>query len=257
MAKQANIPYHTALVTGGAARIGKAIVLKLADMGIAVAIHHRSSEQAASALANEIRENGGTAVTIEGDLAESNNYASIVNKAATSLGSPIDVLVNNASVFEDDTLESLSVEAWNKHQNVNLRAPIFLAKEMVSALESGQKATVINMIDQRVLKLNPQFFSYTTSKAGLWTVTRTMAQHFAPNVRVNAIGPGPTLGNEFQSENDFMNEAASVPLGQGPSLTEITTAIEFLLATPSMTGQMLTLDGGQHLAWQTQDIVVE
>ena len=251
------IPYNAALITGGAARIGKAITLQLAEMGLAVAIHHRSSDKEATALATHIKNNGGHAVTVEGDLADAGSYARIMSDASSALGQPIDVLINNASVFENDTMNDLSAAAWDKHQNVNLRAPVFLGHEMVKALPEDQSGAIINLIDQRVLKLNPQFFSYTVSKAGLWTVTRTMAQSLAPNVRVNAIGPGPTLGSIHQSPDEFESEAANVLLRKGPELSEITNAVAFLLATPSMTGQMLTLDGGQHLAWHTKDIIVE
>lgn len=247
-------PYRYALVTGGAVRIGKAIALHLADMGLSVAIHYRHSSKDADALAGQIKANGGHAISLGADLADPHDTSSLIDRAAEQFGAAVDVLVNNASAFEQDRLETVSLETWELHQAVNLRAPVLLSQSFAKQLGSQRSGCVVNMIDQRVLKLNPQYFSYTASKAGLWTVTRTMAQALAPNVRVNAISPGPTLGNPFQSEQDFAAEAASVPLRHGPELTEISKAIQFLLETPSMTGQMLTLDGGQHLAWRTKDI---
>lgn len=255
--KDNNIPYTAALVTGGAARIGRAISIKLADMGLAIAIHHRSSDKEAVALAEYINDKGGHAITVEGDLSKAEAPSQIFKDATEKLQMPIDVLVNNASLFEADKLTKLTTDLWDMHQNINLRSPVFLAQELANALPSNQEGSIINLIDQRVLKLNPQFFSYTASKAGLWTVTRTMAQSLAPNIRVNAIGPGPTLGSIHQTDDEFASEAANVPLGKGPTLAEIADAVAFLLATPSMTGQMLTLDGGQHLAWHTKDITVE
>jgi NAD(P)-dependent dehydrogenase (short-subunit alcohol dehydrogenase family) len=251
---QNTAPYRYALITGGAVRIGKAISSHLAKMGLGVAIHYRHSSQDADTLATQIIANGGHAITLGADLANPNETSSLLDRAAEGFGAPIDVLINNASEFQQDRLETVSIENWDRHQNVNLRAPVILSQALAKQLPSQRFGCVINIIDQRVLKLNPQYFSYTASKAGLWTVTRTMAQALAPSIRVNAVSPGPTLGNTFQSEQEFTAEAASVPLKHGPELAEICTAIQFLLETPSMTGQMLTLDGGQHLAWRTEDI---
>ena len=251
------LPYSAALVTGAAQRIGREIILSLAEQGLAVAIHHRSSDEDAEGLAEQIRSNGGTACTLKGDLADAEIVNSLIRLAADELQTPIDVLVNNASVFQNDTLQTLDVASWDMHQQVNLRAPIMLSQTMAAQLPEGKQGCIINIIDQRVLKLNPQYFSYTASKAGLWTTTRTMAQSLAPHVRVNAIGPGPTLANQFQAEQDFDTESSSVMLGSGPELDEITSAVKFLLETPSITGQMITLDGGQHLAWRTPDILEE
>lgn len=250
-------PYSAALVTGGAARIGKAISLKLVELGLAVAIHHRNSADEASMLVSDINASGGKAVVVGGDLADTANIEIIAHEAAQKLGMPIDVLINNASVFEEDTLASFTPESFDLHQNVNLRAPLMLSQAIAKALPEERHGCIINMIDQRVLKLNPQFFSYTIAKAGLLTATQTMAQSLAPMIRVNAIGPGPTLANIFQSKAEFEAESRSVLLEKGPKLSEITATIAFLLETPSMTGQMLTLDGGQHLAWRTPDIIAE
>ncbi len=247
--------FRAALVTGGAIRIGRALCLELAHQGIAVAVHHRGSDAQAGKLVDEIVLAGGSACAVQADLSDAAQVAGLIETASSELGKSIDVLVNNASMFEKDTLQTVSEESWDTHQAVNLRAPVMLAQRMASALPDAHKGCIVNLIDQRVLKLNPQYFSYTASKAGLWTVTRTMAQSLAPNVRVNAISPGPTLGNQFQASSDFEAESQSVMLGSGPELSEITGALNFLLETPSITGQMITLDGGQHLAWRTPDIL--
>lgn len=247
--------FRAALVTGGAVRIGRSICLELARLGVAVAVHHRASDEQAQELVAEIKRSGSDASSVQADLGEAAQVENLVEAASGALGSPIDVLVNNASVFEKDTLQTMSQNSWDIHQAVNLRAPATLTQKMAAALPEDQKGCVINLIDQRVLKLNPQYFSYTASKAGLWTVTRTMAQSLAPHIRVNAISPGPTLGNQFQAAEDFEAESSSVMLQSGPQLEEITAALTFLLETPSITGQMITLDGGQHLAWRTPDIL--
>ncbi|MBO6505578.1 MAG: SDR family oxidoreductase [Kordiimonadaceae bacterium] len=247
--------FRAALVTGGGVRIGRSICLELARLGIAVAVHHRDSDAEARELVKEIKQAGGHACSVQADLSDTPQVEDLVEVASDALGLPIDVLVNNASVFEKDTLQTMTKQSWNIHQAVNLHAPILLTQKMAAALSEDQKGCVINLIDQRVLKLNPQYFSYTASKAGLWTVTRTMAQSLAPSIRVNAISPGPTLGNQFQAAADFEAESSSVMLQSGPQLEEITAALAFLLETPSITGQMITLDGGQHLAWQTPDIL--
>lgn len=250
-----NTPYSTALVTGAAHRIGRSIALSLTEQGFAIAVHHRSSSDAASQLVEKIQKHGGNAAAIACDLNDFDQVSKLVTDASKALGAPIDVLVNNASVFEKDELNTLDQQSWDLHQNVNLRAPVFLSQAMAAQLPAGHRGAIINIIDQRVLKLNPQYFSYTASKAGLWTTTRTMAQSLAPAVRVNAISPGPTLANQFQASDDFDQESRHVMLGAGPALSEITEATKFLLETPSITGQMITLDGGQHLAWRTADIL--
>jgi len=251
----ASTPYRTALVTGGAARIGSAIAHSLALHGFAVVVHHRNSATNAGSVVDNIRSAGGQAASVNCDLADASATNSLVSEAAAAIGAPIDILVNNASVFEQDTVFSMTAESWQRHQAINLQAPVTLSQKLFEQLPDDKQGCIVNMIDQRVLKLNPQFFSYTAAKAGLWTATRTMAQAMAPRVRVNAISPGPTLANQFQSSNDFSSEASNTLLGRGPAITEITSGIKFLLDTPSMTGQMLTLDGGQHLAWRTADII--
>ena len=250
-----NAPFEAALVTGAGRRIGRAIALDLASGALAVAVHYHGSAKAADALVAEIRAAGGTAASINADLQDPVSVKDLIANASTALGKPIDVLVNNAALYENDTLRDFTIESWDQHQQVNLLAPMILTQTLAASLKGEKAGAVINMIDQRVLKLNPQYFSYTIAKAGLWTATRTTAQALAPNIRVNAIGPGPTLANTGQTPQEFSNEAASVPLGAGPSLAEITKAVRFLLESPSMTGQMIALDGGQHLAWQTKDIL--
>jgi len=250
-----NAPYRAALVTGAGRRIGRAIALDLAAEGIAVAVHYHGSAKAADAVVAEICAAGGHAASVGADFQNLDAIKSAIMNADTALGIPIDILVNNASVFENDTLENFTADSWEKHHQVNLLAPLMLMQTFAAGLARGKTGAVINMIDQRVLKLNPQYFSYTMAKAGLLTATKTAAQAFAPNIRVNAIGPGPTLANSEQTQTEFEEEAAAVPLGTGPALTEITRAVRFLLETSSMTGQMIALDGGQHLAWRTKDIL--
>jgi len=251
----AHFPYKAALVTGAAARIGRAIALDLAAQGIAVVVHHRNSAKEADQLVKDIHASGGRAAVVNSDLTDIDSTQTLISDASAAIGEPIDVLVNNASVFEQDTALTMTPANWDRHQAVNLRAPAFLSQQLFEQLPEGSRGCIINMIDQRVLKLNPQYFSYTAAKAGLWTVTRTLAQTMAPRVRVNAVSPGPTLANQFQAKADFAREATNVLLGHGPEISEITGAVKFLLETPSMTGQMLTLDGGQHLAWRTEDII--
>ncbi len=248
-------PYHAALVTGASHRIGKHIALALGKSGYKVAVHYHGSKEAAQGVVNEIRSSGGTAISVQADLSNTDQIVTLVESAAELLQSPIDILVNNASIFEKDDIHSFTEKSWQEHHQVNLYAPLLLTQKMAIALPKDRYASVINFIDQRVLKLNPQYFSYTSAKAALWNATKTTAQALAPNIRVNAISPGPTLANIRQSQDEFVNEAAKVLLGHGPTLDEISAAVCFLLETPSMTGQMITLDGGQHLAWRTEDIL--
>lgn len=250
-----NSLYKTALVTGAGQRIGRAIALDLAAGGIAVAVHYHGSSEAAEAVVEAIQAAGGRATTVGANLQDSGAVNTLIATAAAKLGGPIEILVNNASVFEKDDLINFTHESWDKHHRVNLLAPLMLIQNFAAGLPQDQPGAVVNMIDQRVLKLNPQYFSYTIAKAGLWTATQTAAQALAPNIRVNAIGPGPTLANTDQTQQDFKNEAAAVLLGAGPTLAEITKAVRFLLETSSMTGQLIALDGGQHLAWRTKDIL--
>jgi NAD(P)-dependent dehydrogenase (short-subunit alcohol dehydrogenase family) len=241
------------LVTGGARRIGRAIVLDLAAAGHPVAIHCNRSREEAEALAATVRGRGGRAAVIAADLADAQAVARIVPEAEAALG-PVGILVNNASIFEPDAPTTIDPALFERQIAVNLTAPCRLAGDLANRLPAHLDGVVVNMIDQRVWRPTPLFFSYTLSKSALWTATRTMAQAFAPRVRVAGIGPGPTLANSRQDDDDFARQSAAVPLGHGPGLGEITAAIRFILASPSFTGQMLALDGGQHLAWETPDV---
>ena len=238
---------QTALITGSARRIGRAIALDLAAHGWRVAIHYRNSRDEAEALAGDIQRAGGAAVAVSADLADLGDVQSLIERCADALGA-VACLVNNASEFFLDTIGSVTPEGWDTHLDINLKAPVFLAQALYANLPAGVEGNVINIIDQRVWRPTPDFFSYTISKAGLWTATQTLAQAMAPRVRVNAIGPGPVLQSVHQSQADFAAETLTTPLQRGPSLPEIAAAVRFILATPSMTGQMIALDGGQHLA---------
>jgi NAD(P)-dependent dehydrogenase (short-subunit alcohol dehydrogenase family) len=244
---QSDAARPTVLITGGARRIGRAIALAMADAGFDVAVHYRSSRAEADALVAAIAAKGRRAAAFQADLARHGDVMGLVPAVAEGLAPPT-VLVNNASEFLVDSVATLSEARWDIHLDINLKAPVFLAQALAAHLPSGADGHVINIIDQRVLKLTPEFFSYTLSKAGLWTATKTLAQALAPRVRVNAIGPGPVLRSVHQSEAEFAAEAASTLLGHGSTPEEIAAAVQFLLAAPAITGQMITLDGGQHLS---------
>jgi len=238
----------TVLITGSARRIGRAVALDLARAGWKVCVHYRRSAEDAAALVAEIERLGGTAAAVAADLASDADVARLVPRCGEVLGAPV-CLINNASEFQVDTVATTTPATWDTHLDINLRAPVFLAQSLFLNLPQGASGNVINIIDQRVWKLTPDFFSYTISKAGLWTATRTLAQALAPRVRVNAIGPGPVLKSIHQTDAEFAREAASTLLGRGPSPEEIAAAVGFILASPSLTGQMIALDGGQHLTW--------
>ena len=244
---------EVALVTGGAKRIGAAIARGLGKAGFTVAIHYRSSANEAAELANEIGRDGGKAAIFQADLAEVAACDALIDEVSAQLG-PVRLLVNNASAFEPDSPEAPDWTKWDKHFDIHLKAPVALTSRFAARLPAADDGLVVNVIDQRVWRLNPNFFTYTLSKSALWTATRTMAMAFAPKVRVNAIGPGPTLQNARQDAADFQAQVSGLPLKRGPSPDEIARAVRFLIETPSITGQMLALDGGQHLAWETPDI---
>ncbi len=237
---------RTALITGAARRIGKAIALALADDGWQVVIHHNASCEDAERLADEILAKGGEAKTIQCDLADPAAHSRLIAKCDKLDVRPT-CLVNNASAFFEDLPRGLSAEVWDAHMNTNLRAPVFLASYLANQLPSDATGNIINIIDQRVLRPRPEFFSYTLSKSALLTATQTLAQTLAPRIRVNAIAPGPTLQSVHQSPEDFAAEVAATPLHRPCGLDEITAAVRLILACPSMTGQMITLDSGQHL----------
>lgn len=235
-----------ALVTGAARRIGRAIALDLARRGWRIGVHYRKSADDAEQLAAEIRALGAEAATLRADLAVADDVDALVPACVAALGPPC-CLVNNASEFQLDTLQTLTRETWHLHLDTNLKTPVFLSQAMAAHLPTGCEGNIINIIDQRVWNLKPDFFSYTISKAGLWTATRLLAQALAPRIRVNAIGPGPVLKSIHQTDADFAAEAASTLMRRGASTAEIAQAVRFILEAPAMTGQMIVLDGGQHL----------
>lgn len=242
-----------ALITGGARRIGAAIAADLAQSGFTVAVHCNRSVEDAEGLIAHIAATGGAARAFQADLSDSTSVAQLAAAVDETLGT-IRLLVNNASVFEPDSARELDWGLWETHFALHLKAPVQLAPEMVRRLPAGETGLIVNIVDQRVWRLTPHFFSYTLSKAALWTATRTMAQEFAPTVRVNAIGPGPTLANERQQPEDLAAQQDGLLLRKGPMLTEFGGTIRYLWDTPSITGQMIALDGGQHLAWRTPDV---
>jgi len=243
----------TALVTGGARRIGRAIAEDLARHGFAVAVHYNRSDAEAAELVAGIQATGGHAVAIQADLADLDAAAGLVAEAEAALG-PVGLLVNNASIFQDDSATDFSRESFDRHFAVHLKAPLELVKSFAAALPEDEEGLVVNIIDQRVWRLSPRYFSYTLSKSALWTATRTLAQGLAPRIRVNAIGPGPSVANERQQPRDFQAQVDGLILRRGPALAEFGATIRYLWEARSVTGQMIAIDGGQHLAWQTPDV---
>lgn len=243
-----------AIVTGAGGRIGRAMAEALGADGWAVSVHYRGSKDGAEATAANIRNAGGRAEILNCDLADEKARKGFVAAAAKTLGQPITLLVNSASSFADDTALAHSREDWDAHIEPNLRAPIHLAQQLAQEIPAGEKGLIVNLIDQRVLRLTPQFFTYTLSKAALWQATKTMAQALAPDIRVNGIGPGPTLKSVYQTEAEFEAETAATLTGEGSSPEEIIRALRYLISATSVTGQMIAADGGQHLLWQTPDI---
>ncbi len=247
-------PVRTALVTGGAARIGKAIVRDLAAHGWALAIHANSSTESANAEAARIAADGGRAVVVQADLADLDGLRTILPRANDKLG-PVTLLVNNAAIFLKDAIGELDAQVWETQFAVNLRAPVFLAEAFAAQLPGDQEGNIVNMIDHRVLKLRPDMTSYTLAKSALWTATRTLAQALAPQIRVNAIGPGPVLPNLHDGKAGLAGEVDGTLLKRRVDIADFGRAIRFLVETGSMTGQILALDSGQHLAWRTPDIL--
>ncbi|GGB24176.1 short chain dehydrogenase [Tistrella bauzanensis] len=239
---------RTALVTGAARRIGRCVALDLAAHGYAVAVHYNGSAEDADAVVAQIVSAGGRAVALAADLSVEAEVAALMPAATAALG-PVGVLINNASTFEYDAVTTATRDSWDFHMEVNLRAPFVLSQALVAQLPDDAGGTIINLIDQRVWNLTPHFMTYTVSKAGLWTLTRTMAMALAPRIRVNAIGPGPTLASVHQDHEGFRAQCDKMPLRRGTSPAEIAAAIRFLIDAQAMTGQMLALDGGQHLGW--------
>jgi NAD(P)-dependent dehydrogenase (short-subunit alcohol dehydrogenase family) len=253
-----------ALVTGAGARLGRAMALRLAERGHDVAVHHNASREGAEAVAREIEAMGRRTVALRADLLDEGKTARLLPQAAEALGGPITVLVNNASIFEYDTLATATRESWDRHVGSNLRAPFLLIQALAAQVpdpvpdaggEPVAQALVVNMVDQRVRKLTPEFMTYTLAKAGLWTLTQTAAQALAPRVRVNAIGPGPTVRGHRQNEDHFARQRAGTVLQRGSDPEDILHALDYLLTAKAVTGELLCVDGGQHLGWQTPDIL--
>ena len=252
-----------ALITGASGRLGRAMALELARMGHDVLIHHNASAADAETVAAEARALGVRAAVLQADLLDRGEVAGLVPAAVAAIG-PLSVLINNASIFEYDNLRSATPESWDRHLGSNLYAPVFLTQAFAAQVPGGATdnageriatAAVINMIDQRVRNLTPEFATYTIAKFGLWGFTQTAAQGLAPDIRVNAIGPGPTLKGARQSEEHFSKQRAATILERGANPDDITAALRFILTSQSVTGQLLCIDGGQHLAWQTPDVL--
>ena len=239
-----------ALITGASRRIGRALALAAAQAGYDIIVHGRSKEDA-RVTADAVRALGRAAVVALADLSDPAAVAGLIAHAPE----PPSLLVNCASLFRDDTIETLAVADWEATLAANLTAPVLLAQAFAAALAPDAEGLIVNIIDQRVWRLNPKFFSYTISKSALWTATQTLAQALAPRIRVNAIGPGPTLASIHQSPQVFAAEAAATPLGRAVDPAEIAQALRYLIAARSVTGQMIAVDAGQHLAWRTPDVV--
>lgn len=235
------------LITGAARRIGAAIARDLASAGWTVAVHHHQSAADAQELVDEIEAAGGRARTFAADLLSEAQTSDLVGRVVDVFG-PLDCLINNASLFERDEVLTVTVDSWNRHMQVNLRAPFLLTQAFARQVpETG--GVVINLLDQRIWNLTPHFTSYTVSKMGLWTLTQTMAMALAPKVRVNAVGPGPTLPSPRQTAEQFMRQWSAVPLGRPVAPNDVAAAVRFLLDAPTVTGQMIAVDSGQHLGW--------
>lgn len=238
----------TALVTGAAKRVGRAIALELARAGYDVVVHYRKSAGDAAALSKEIERMGRQAALIDGDLADETSVEAILPRAIAALG-PVDVLVNNASSFVRDTAPDVTREGWDRQLAINLRAPFVLMQQFARLLPADRTGAVVNMLDQKVWNLTPHFVTYTVSKAALWTLTQTMALALAPRIRVNGVGPGPVLPNEQQNSEQFDRHWSSLPLRRRISPEDVARAVRFLIESPTVTGQMIAVDAGEHLAW--------
>ncbi len=243
-----------ALVTGAARRIGLAIAARLSREGRPVVLHasQRSAEDAERA-AEAIRRQGGRAAVAVADLSDADETQRLVDSAGRAFG-PLTLLVNNASIFEVDEAGDFTLESHERHMAINLRAPLLLARDFAAALPTGNAGAIVNIVDQRVWRLTPRYFSYTLSKSALWTATRTMAQAYAPRIRVNAVGPGPVFPNAALGDKDFDVETRGVPLGHAAEVSGVVDAVVYLARARSVTGQMIAVDAGQHLAWRTPDV---
>lgn len=246
----------TALVTGAGHRLGRAMALALGQRGFSVAVHYNASREAAEEVARAIIAAGGKADAIRADLSKERDVSGLIAQAKAALG-PLSLLVNSASIFERDDIDTMTRSSWDAHFDVNLRAPVKLAQDFASQAPRDADALIVNLIDQRVLKPTPQFLTYSASKAALFAMTKTLAQALGPRgIRVNAIGPGPTLRNARQTEADFRRQNEATVLGRGADPADIAGALLYLIDAKAVTGQMIAVDGGQHLAWMTPDVLV-
>jgi len=243
------------LVTGAAKRLGRAIALDLASHGWDIALHFNVSEREAQETADAVRAAGRRVALVKADLASEEATSSLIARSVAELGQ-ISALINSASIFELDDWMTASRASWDRHMAVNLRAPFVLCQEFARQLPEAARGAVVNIIDQRVLKPTPQFLSYSASKAALYWLNTTLAQAFAPRIRVNAVAPGPTMINARQSEAHFRRQREATVLGGGAEPQDVCDAVRYLLAAPAVTGQMIAVDGGQHLIWQTADVTV-
>ncbi|MEO1240609.1 MAG: SDR family oxidoreductase [Pseudomonadota bacterium] len=245
-----------ALVTGAGKRIGRALALTLAEAGYDIAVHYNSSKDAAEDVAALVEKIGRRADVVKADLSKESETEKLVENATGAVG-PLSLLINSASAFEHDDIETMTRASWDRHMEANLRAPVKLAQEFAAQVNQDANNLIVNLIDQRVLKLTPQFLSYTASKAALFSITKTMAQALGPKgIRVNAIGPGPTLKNPRQSDEDWRRQNEATVLGHGAAPEDISAALIYLTTARAVTGQMIAVDGGQHLTWQTPDVLV-
>ena len=253
-----------ALVTGAGDRLGRAMAVRLGALGYAVAVHYARSEDGAAETVAMIESAGGRAVALQADLVDMDQAETLITRSAGAIGHPLSVLINNASIFEHDTIETATRDSWTRHMGSNLQAPFILTQDfakqapeaiMDAAGEPLAQACVINMLDQRVRKLTPEFMTYTIAKMGLWAFTQTAARALTPHVRVNGIGPGPTLKGGCQSAEHFDAQRKATISGRGSNPEDIVGAMEFILKSPALTGQLLCIDGGQHLGWMTPDVL--
>lgn len=253
-----------ALVTGAGARLGQAMALYLGQRGYDVAVHYAGSEAGAAETVAQLNAMGRNAVALQADLLDETATQALISQGSEALGGPLTCLVNNASIFEYDNIATGTRKSWDRHMESNLRAPFVLTQNFAAQVpdpvmdekdEPVAQGLVVNMLDQRIHKLTPEFMSYTIAKMGLWAMTRTTAQALAPKVRVNGIGPGPTLQGHRQSKQHFDKQRAATVLQRGANPSDITAALGYFLDAPAVTGQMLAVDGGQHLAWETPDVL--
>ncbi len=246
---------RTILITGGAKRIGKSIAEELGYENNRILIHYNNSDLDAKKLQNDLKNKKIESFIYRANLSIQDDILNMLDKITKDVGQDLDTIINCASVFENDSAKNIEVENFSKHVNINLLAPILLSKHLCKTHRKDKDNNIINIIDQRVMRLNPSYFSYSVSKFGLWGVTQMMAQEYSPSIRVNAIAPGPILANHDQTTEMFDTEANNTPLQRQPSIKDISNAIKFLLSTESVTGQIIAIDSGQHLSWKTPDFI--